>query len=144
MPRTAPPEAKLREIIEQIPTPFHLYDAGGIRGNVRALQEAFSWNPGFTEYFAVKATPNPSILRLLKELGCGVDCASYTELLLANEVGFRGDEIMFSSNATPADEFRLARELGAMEQTDEKAALEKIHTILRAAAAIYNKTVEAA
>ena len=124
MPRKPPPQAKLREIIEQVPTPFHLYDAGGIRDNVRKLQDAFSWNPGFMEYFAVKATPNPSILRLLKELGCGVDCASYTELLLANEVGFRGDEIMFSSNATPADEFRLARTLDAIINLDDITHIE--------------------
>lgn len=124
MPRKPPPQAKLREIIEQVPTPFHLYDAGGIRDNVRKLQDAFSWNPGFMEYFAVKATPNPSILRLLKELGCGVDCASYTELLLAHEVGFRGDEIMFSSNATPADEFRLARTLDAIINLDDITHIE--------------------
>ncbi|SJM49202.1 diaminopimelate decarboxylase [Gulosibacter sp. 10] len=119
MPRKPPPLETLRCIAEEIPTPFHLYDAEGIRENVRELQRAFAWNPGFTEYFAVKATPNPSILRLLKELGCGVDCASYTELLLAHEVGFRGDEIMFSSNATPAEDFLLARELDAIINLDD-------------------------
>ena len=78
MPRTAPSEAKLREIVAKIPTPFHLYDAAGIRANVDALQQAFAWNPGFKEYFAVKATPNAAILKLLKDQGCGVDCSSYT------------------------------------------------------------------
>lgn len=119
MPRKPPSETILREIIAEVPTPFHLYDADGIRQNVTNLQQAFSWNPGFTEYFAVKATPNPSILRLLKELGCGVDCASYTELLLANEVGFTGDQIMFSSNVTPAEDFQLARKLGAIINLDD-------------------------
>lgn len=119
MPRRAPSEAKLREIVAQVPTPFHLYDAGGIRQNVRALQHAFAWNPGFKEYFAVKATPNPAILRLLKDAGCGVDCSSYTELLLADAVGFTGQEIMFSSNVTAAEEYRLARELGAIINLDD-------------------------
>ncbi|MGO1545112.1 MAG: diaminopimelate decarboxylase [Gulosibacter sp.] len=119
MPRQSPSLETLRAIAEQVPTPFHLYDAKGIRDNVRELQDAFAWNPGFTEYFAVKATPNPSILRLLKDLGCGVDCASYTELLLAHEVGFRGDEIMFSSNVTPAEDFELARELDVIINLDD-------------------------
>lgn len=119
MPRQAPSLDILRAITEQVPTPFHLYDAKGIRENVRELQDAFAWNPGFTEYFAVKATPNPSILRLLKDLGCGVDCASYTELLLAHEVGFRGEEIMFSSNVTPAEDFELARELDVIINLDD-------------------------
>ncbi len=119
MPRPAPSKEKLQEIISEVPTPFHLYDAAGIRKNVRALQSAFAWNPGFREYFAVKATPNPAILRLLKELGCGVDCASYTELLLADAVGFRGHQIMFSSNVTTAEEYRLARKLGAIINLDD-------------------------
>lgn len=119
MPRPAPSEAKLREIASSIPTPFHLYDAKGIRENVQALQQAFSWNPGFREYFAVKATPNPAILRLLKDIGCGVDCASYTELLLAQAMGFEGHEIMFSSNVTSGREYRLAREVGAIINLDD-------------------------
>lgn len=119
MPRPAPSQSKLREIAEQIPTPFHLYDAAGIRANVRSLQEAFAWNPGFKEYFAVKATPNPAILRVLKDVGCGVDCSSYTELLLADAVGFTGQEIMFSSNVTSASEYQLARQLGAIINLDD-------------------------
>lgn len=119
MPRTAPSEAKLREIIAEIPTPFHLYDAEGIRKNVRALQDAFSWNPGFKEYFAVKATPNAALLKLLQEEGCGVDCSSYTELLLSDALGFEGQEIMFSSNVTTAEEYQLARKLGAIVNLDD-------------------------
>ncbi len=119
MPRKAPTEAKLREIIEEIPTPFHLYDAAGIRANVKELQDAFSWNPGFKEYFAVKATPNAALLKLLKDAGCGVDCSSYTELLLADAMGFRGHDIMFSSNVTSAEEYQLARKLGAIINLDD-------------------------
>ena len=89
---------KLAEITDQFPTPFHLYDEKGIRERARALHEAFSWNPGFKEYFAVKATPNPAILKILKEEGCGVDCASYVELLMSQKLGFAGQDIMFSSN----------------------------------------------
>ena len=114
MPRTAPSEAKLREIVAKIPTPFHLYDAAGIRANVDALQQAFAWNPGFKEYFAVKATPNAAILKLLKDQGCGVDCSSYTELLLSDAMGFKGHDIMFSSNVTSAQEYQLARKLGVL------------------------------
>lgn len=119
MPRPTPSLEELRAIVDQIPTPFHLYDAEGIRDNVRAVQNAFSWNPGFREYFAVKATPNPTILKLLKDMGCGVDCASYTELLLADAVGFRGHEIMFSSNVTAAEEYQLARKLGVIINLDD-------------------------
>lgn len=119
MPRPAPSKEKLQEIIAQVPTPFHLYDAQGITGNVRTLQDAFAWNTGFKEYFAVKATPNPAILKLLKELGCGVDCSSYTELLLADAMGFKGNEIMFSSNVTSAKEYQLARKLGVIINLDD-------------------------
>ena len=119
MPRTAPSEAKLREIVAKIPTPFHLYDAAGIRANVDALQQAFAWNPGFKEYFAVKATPNAAILKLLKDQGCGVDCSSYTELLLSDAMGFKGHDIMFSSNVTSAEEYRLARKLGVLINLDD-------------------------
>lgn len=86
----------------RIPYPFHLYDERGIRANAQRLHEAFAWNKGFKEYFAVKANPNPVILSILKEEGCGVDCATSTELLLAEALGFRGEEIMFSSNMTPS------------------------------------------
>ena len=109
---------KLAEITDQFPTPFHLYDEKGIRERARALHEAFSWNPGFKEYFAVKATPNPAILKILKEEGCGVDCASYVELLMSQKLGFAEQDIMFSSNNTPAEEFQFARDLGATINLD--------------------------
>ena len=109
---------KLAEITDQFPTPFHLYDEKGIRERARALHEAFSWNLGFKEYFAVKATPNPAILKILKEEGCGVDCASYVELLMSQKLGFAGQDIMFSSNNTPAEEFQFARDLGATINLD--------------------------
>ena len=101
-----------QKIIQDIPTPFHVYDEAGIRRNARALKEAFSWNKGFREYFAVKATPNPYILQILQEEGCGCDCASYTELLLAEAIGATGHDIMFSSNVTPEKDMRKAVELG--------------------------------
>lgn len=92
--------ARLREIIKEYPTPFHIYDEKGIRENARRLKEAFAWNPGYQEYFAIKANPNPAILRILQEEGCGVDCSSLTELMLADALDFPGDKIMFSSNVT--------------------------------------------
>lgn len=110
---------KLKEITEKYPTPFHLYDEKGIRRNARRLKEAFSWNKGFKEYFAVKATPNPAILKILREEGCGADCSSYTELLLADAVGFKDKEIMFSSNVTPRQDFALASELNATINLDD-------------------------
>ena len=115
---------QLRQIAAQYPTPFHLYDEAGIRENARRLHKAFSWNPGFKEYFAVKATPNPRILQILSEEGCGVDCASYTELLLADAVGFSGADIMFSSNMTPFNDFALAHELGAILNLDDITDIE--------------------
>ena len=111
--------AQAREIKESWPTPFHIYDEAGIRKNARALKEAFSWNPGFKEYFAVKATPTPGILKLLREEGCGVDCSSLTELMMSQRCGFGGSEIMFSSNETPAEDFRLADRLGATINLDD-------------------------
>ena len=110
---------QLQEIVKDHPTPFHLYDERGIRENARALYRAFSWNPGFKEYFAVKATPNPQILKLLREEGCGVDCSSLTELMMSDRCGFAGGEIMFSSNDTPAEEFELAAKLGATINLDD-------------------------
>ena len=110
---------KAKEIAAQIPTPFHLYDEAGIRKNARALKEAFSWNPGFREYFAVKATPNPYIIQILKEEGCGCDCASYTELLLAEAVGVTGHNVMFSSNVTPELDMKKAVEVGAYINLDD-------------------------
>lgn len=108
----------LGRLTADFPTPFHLYDEQGIREKARALHAAFSWNPGFKQYFAVKATPNPSILKILQEEGCGVDCASYVELLMSHKLGFSGDDIMFSSNNTPASEFQYAGDLGATINLD--------------------------
>ena len=110
---------KLEEIIKEFPTPFHIYDEKGIRENARKLNKAFSWNKGFKEYFAVKATPNPYILKILKEEGCGVDCSSLTELMMADKCGFKGTDIMFSSNVTPAEEFKLAKKLGSNINLDD-------------------------
>ncbi len=110
---------QVEEIAETYPTPFYIYDEKGIVENARALADAFSWNPGFKEYFAVKATPNPFILKILKDEGCGVDCSSKTELMMAEACGFEGHEIMFSSNDTPAEEFVLADELGAIINLDD-------------------------
>ena len=108
-----------KKIIETYPTPFHIYDEKGIRENARKVNAAFSWNKGFREYFAVKATPTPAILQILKEEGCGADCSSYTELLLADAVGQKGEDIMFSSNVTPAEDFIKAAELGAIINFDD-------------------------
>lgn len=102
---------KLDEIVNEFPTPFHLYDEKGIRENVKALKEAFAWNKGYKEYFAVKATPNPFLIDILREYGCGCDCSSYTELMLSEALGAVGEDIMFSSNATPAEEFVYADQL---------------------------------
>ncbi len=110
---------KLMEIIEQYPTPFYIYDEEGIRNNVRKLLKAFSWVPEFKEYFAVKATPNPSILKVLKEEGLGADCSSLTELILAEKAGIVGEDIMFTSNDTPPEEFIKAKELGAIINLDD-------------------------
>lgn len=120
---------KAKEIISQIPTPFHLYDEAGIRANARALKAAFSWNKGYKEYFAVKATPNPYILKLLHEEGCGCDCSSYTELLLSEAVGVTGHEIMFSSNVTPEQDMRKAYELGAYINLDDATHVEFLERI---------------
>ena len=111
--------SQLDEIVQEYPTPFHLYDEKGLRENARRVNAAFAWNPGFKEYFAVKATPNPAILKLLREEGCGADCSSLVELLLAEKCGFRGHEIMFSSNNTLAEEYRLADKLGAVINLDD-------------------------
>lgn len=110
---------QLDEIVKEYPTPFHLYDEKGIRENVKALKEAFSWNAGYREYFAVKANPNPFLIDILREYGCGCDCSSYTELLLSDAIGASGEDIMFSSNATPAEEYELADKLGAIINLDD-------------------------
>ena len=110
---------KLDEIAAQYATPFYLYDEAAIRETARRVNKAFAWNQGFKEYFAVKATPNPAILKILHEEGCGADCSSYTELQMADAVGFKDDEIMFSSNATPAEDFQLARQLNVTINLDD-------------------------
>ena len=111
--------AQLQEIVKEYPTPFHLYDEKGIRENARALQKAFSWNPGFKEYFAVKATPNPFLMKIFQEEGIGCDCSSLTELMLSDALHFDGKDIMFSSNATPAEEFQYAHKMGAIINLDD-------------------------
>ena len=110
---------KLKEIEEQFPTPFHLYDEKGIRENAKALKEAFGWNKGFKEFFAVKATPNPYLIQILQEYGCGCDCSSMTELMMAKALGCREGDIMFSSNDTPEEEFRYADEIGGIINLDD-------------------------
>jgi len=110
---------QVREIASTYPTPFHLYDEKAIRENARRLHEAFAWNPGFKEYFAVKATPTPGILKIMQEEGCGLDCASLVELLLAERMGIVGEEIMFSSNVTTSEEFQKAMELNAIINLDD-------------------------
>ena len=112
-------KAQLDEILKTYPTPFHLYDEKGIRENARRLNKAFAWNPGFREYFAVKATPTPAILKILHEEGCGADCSSLSELVMSERCGIRGEKIMFSSNATPPEEFVKAKELGAIINLDD-------------------------
>ncbi|MDR2616162.1 MAG: diaminopimelate decarboxylase [Oscillospiraceae bacterium] len=119
MKKTFVTPEKAREIAGVYPTPFHLYDERGIEENAELLKAAFSWNAGFREYFAVKATPTPAILRLLQKHGCGVDCASMTELVMSERCGFRGEDIMFSSNDTPDAEFIKASELGATINLDD-------------------------
>ena len=121
---------KARQIAQQIPTPFHVYDEAGIRANARALRAAFSWNPGFREYFAVKATPNPYILKILNEEGCGCDCSSYTELLLSEAVGITGHDVMFSSNVTPELDMRKAYEMGAYINLDDATHVDFLERIV--------------
>ncbi len=110
---------QMEAVAARYPTPFHIYDERGIRENARRLHAAFSWNPGYREYFAVKATPTPAILRLLREEGCGCDCSSLTELLMSERCGVTGEGIMFSSNETPVEEFQLADRLGAIINLDD-------------------------
>lgn len=110
---------QLEEIVKEYPTPFHLYDEAGIRKNAQALKDAFAWNKGFREYFAVKATPNPFIMNILREYGCGYDCSSLTELMLSEATGVQTRDIMFSSNDTPAEEFAYADKLGAIINLDD-------------------------
>lgn len=114
----------LEHIVEQFPTPFHLYDEAGIRRNMQEVRDAFAWNPGFKEYFAVKANPNPALISILNEYGCGCDCSSYTELMIAHSLGITGHDIMFSSNDTPAADFELADKLGAIVNFDDISHIE--------------------
>lgn len=109
----------VEDIVKKYPTPFHIYDEKGIRENAKALKEAFSWNKGYKEFFAVKATPNPFLINILHEYGCGTDCSSYTELMLSDAMGLKGEDIMFSSNDTPAEEFVYAAKLGATINLDD-------------------------
>lgn len=110
---------QVKEIVKTYPTPWHIYDEKGIRENAKRLNEAFSWNKGFKEYFAVKATPNPFIMNILKEYCCGVDCSSMVELEMSDACGFSGKDIMFSSNETPIEEFKFANDLGAIINLDD-------------------------
>ena len=121
---------KLEEIIQKVPTPFHLYDEKGIRENAKALQEAFAWNKGYKEYYAVKACANPFLIDILKEYGCGCDCSSMTELMLAKAVGCVGDDIMFSSNATPASEYQYAREIDAIINLDDITHIDFLEEVI--------------
>ena len=132
---------QIDRIVEKYPTPFHIYDEKGIRENARNMAKAFSWNKGFKEYFAVKATPNPYIMQVLKEEGCGFDCSSMTELMMSEAVGSTGTEIMFSSNATPPQEFVKAKELGAIINLDDfthVAFLEKVAGLPKRICCRYN------
>ena len=114
----------LLEIVKEYPTPFHIYEEKGIRENAEKLKQAFSWNKGYREYFAVKATPNPFILNILKDYGCGADCSSMTELMMSDAIGYSGSDIMFSSNDTPAEEFQLADQLGGIINLDDITHIE--------------------
>ena len=132
---------QIAEVVKKYPTPFHIYDEKGIRENARNMAKAFSWNKGFKEYFAVKATPNPYIMQVLKEEGCGFDCSSLTELMMSEAVGSTGTEIMFSSNATPPEEFVKAKELGAIINLDDFthiAFLEKVAGLPKRICCRYN------
>lgn len=121
---------KLEEIASVYPTPFHLYDEAGIRKNAELLKQAFAWNKGFKEYFAVKATPNPFLISILREYGCGCDCSSVTELMLSKAIGAVGDDVMFSSNDTPASEFKFANDMGAIINLDDITHIEILEKTL--------------
>ncbi len=121
---------KVEEIIQKYPTPFHIYDEKGIRENAEAVKEAFAWNPGFKEYFAVKANPNPRLIQILNEYGCGCDCSSKTELMLSKAMGITGNDIMFSSNDTPAEEYAYAAKVGAIINLDDITHIDFVESIL--------------
>ena len=121
---------KIEEIVKTYPTPFYLYDEKGIRENAKAVKEAFSWNKGFKEYFAVKATPNPFLIKILHEYVCGSDCSSLTELMLSNAVGIKGTDVMFSSNDTPAEDYEYAAKLGAIINLDDITHIDFLERVL--------------
>ncbi len=121
---------QIEEIAKIYPTPFHIYDEKGIRENAQAVKEAFAWNKGFKEYFAVKANPNPFLIQILREYGFGCDCSSMTELMLSKALGVTGADIMFSSNDTPAEEFAYANEIGATINLDDFTHIEYLEKIL--------------
>ena len=107
------PESEFLSLIKDVPTPFHIYDEKAFTENAKAFYDAFSWAPGFTNFFAVKACPNPSIMKRLAALGFGADCSSLPELLLSRASGIPGEKIVFTSNDTPAEEFAFAEKIGA-------------------------------
>ncbi len=121
---------KIEEIVKTYPTPFHIYDEKGIRQNAKAVQEAFAWNKGFKEYFAVKACPNPFLIQILHEYGAGCDCSSMTELMLSNALGINGHDIMFSSNDTPAEEYEYCAKVGGIINLDDITHIEFVEKIL--------------
>ena len=121
---------QIEEIVKNYPTPFHIYDEKGIRENAKRLKEAFAWNKGYKEFFAVKATPNPFLIDILREYGCGCDCSSLTELMLCKAMGVKGEDIMFSSNDTPAEDFAYAAKLGATINLDDITHIEFLEKIV--------------
>ena len=121
---------KIEEIVKTYPTPFHIYDEKGIRQNAKAVQDAFAWNKGFKEYFAVKACPNPFLIQILHEYGAGCDCSSMTELMLSNALGINGHDIMFSSNDTPAEEYEYCAKVGGIINLDDITHIEFVEKIL--------------
>lgn len=123
-------EQELVDVARDLPTPFHLYHEQSIRDQVRGLNKAFSWCPGYRNYFAVKATPNPYILQILKEEGCGTDCSSATEMVLSKKMGFVGGEVMFTSNNTPIKEYKVAKDMGAVVNLDDLSHVEFLHSQL--------------
>ena len=128
MPNDTLKDEVFEQAAQRYPTPFHLYDEAGIRERARRLKQAFAWCPDFREYFAVKALPNPAILRILKEEGCGLDCSSATELTLADVCGFRGEDVILSANAMPPEEYSQARALGAVVNLDDLSDAETLKT----------------
>ena len=123
-------KGKVEEIVKNYPTPFHIYDEKGIRENAKAVKEAFAWNKGFKEYFAVKACPNPFLIQILHEYGIGCDCSSLTELMLSNALGINGHDIMFSSNDTPAEDYAYCAKVGGIINLDDITHIEFVEKIL--------------